>query len=719
METASRVNGLAFGRDGGTLIAAMEDATVVIWNLEDTANPTVQQTLARHNKPATAVASCPTADCFATGSTDATVLFWEMNATGTGELIGTHDAGGPVTVMGFSTDGSRLFAGTSDNNSLLVWNVETKTEPVSVTLAHDIKGHSRRITGACFPAGSNRIDSVSEDGKYLVWDLDRCKPYVVMAGIPDASRMAYAEDGRTLLIADRRGNMHRWDLDPRHEPEMVVPPKEFRTRAFSAEGTIHAGVSADGRVAVWNARSGTVRTSSLRITREDEPFMAISGDGSTVAWMDEEGVRVWNQKKNTVRHPDVGKEHLPDYARELHLPALSMNGDTLAVTGTELNHFSELWDISSEQTDRVWPEPASGWGPERGAAFSADGRLVAIGSYRNDVRVHDAATGELLHLMKGHTKSLETLAFSRDGNRLASIGADHKLCIWNPETGGLLSTLEAHQKRAVAIVWSPGGDSIASLGEDGTIKVWTAAGAKETDNSPEHLAIGLDRLRESARNAVSQRNWSKAAADFRRIIDHTSDAEVTPELALDWMNAAAMLVAARDTAGYDRVGREMLERFAKPGAPETAERVAKACLILPVAGLLPGAMELAERSVADPMPDWLVPYARVTRGLADYRSGDFQNAKAAAEAGLDRSTGGFVGALGNLVLAMSEHQRGNIPEATAALDRAREILEALSAEFTGGNPGQDWHDWIFCQALLREAHALIESGEASLEPAGK
>ena len=144
-----------------------------------------------------------------------------------------------LTVMGFSPDGTRLFAGTSGNNSVLVWDVQT--EPLSLKLAHHIKGHSRAITGGSFAKGSNQFHSVSLDGKYKVWDLDRSEPYVNLDSISDVIRIGYAEGNQKLLINDRRGGVYGWNLDPRQKPQPLFLPNGFRARAFSEEGILYAG----------------------------------------------------------------------------------------------------------------------------------------------------------------------------------------------------------------------------------------------------------------------------------------------------------------------------------------------------------------------------------------------------------------------------------------------------------------------------------------------
>ena len=170
------VRSLAFTRDGSKLIAAMDDSTVVVWDL---ATRAVARTLTGHGKSVQSVVHSPVDDLFVTGSSDETVRLWN----GEFELIGTYDAFAPVTLLRFSPDGQKLIAGTSVNNSVLVWNVEQ--QPPSLDLVHVIKGHSREITGLAFLADDgNTFVSVSDDGSSKTWDLAKCEPSVRLGKIP-------------------------------------------------------------------------------------------------------------------------------------------------------------------------------------------------------------------------------------------------------------------------------------------------------------------------------------------------------------------------------------------------------------------------------------------------------------------------------------------------------------------------------------------------------
>jgi len=53
-------------------------------------------------------------------------------------------------------------------------------------------------------------------------------------------------------------------------------------------------------------------------------------------------------------------------------------------------------------------------------AFRPDGKLMAAAGTDQSVAIREAATGKLLHTLRGHGRAVVHLAFSPDGTRLAS-----------------------------------------------------------------------------------------------------------------------------------------------------------------------------------------------------------------------------------------------------------------------------------------------------------
>lgn len=132
-----------------------------------------------------------------------------------------------------------------------------------------------------------------------------------------------------------------------------------------------------------------------------------------------------------------------------------------SVTGTEilrLGGTTEPQDTSSGQ--RI--------------AFSPDGKRIA--TYDNKlVHIRDAATGNILFTLAGHTEEVWALAFSPDGKHIATGSVDTTARVWDATSGRSLLTLTEHTEPIEALAYSPDGMRLATASDDGTVKVWDAS----------------------------------------------------------------------------------------------------------------------------------------------------------------------------------------------------------------------------------------------------
>ena len=100
------------------------------------------------------------------------------------------------------------------------------------------------------------------------------------------------------------------------------------------------------------------------------------------------------------------------------------------------------------------------------AAFSPDGRWLAVA--RNDfgIDVLDAATGRQFAALHGHTGPCSMLAFSRDGSRLASAGRDRTARVWRIPSGEPEGEPIRLVREATRVVFSPDGRRLATAATD-------------------------------------------------------------------------------------------------------------------------------------------------------------------------------------------------------------------------------------------------------------
>ncbi len=125
---------------------------------------------------------------------------------------------------------------------------------------------------------------------------------------------------------------------------------------------------------------------------------------------------------------------------------------------------------------------------------SPDGAVIATAGgqslqYRpGDVLLWDAASGNLIAALEGHTSNVWSVAFSPDGQTLVSSGYDGKVIVWSVAEKKSTATLEKHKGWCRSVAFHPGGKQFATAGEDGTAVVWDLEGPTEAKELKAHEA---------------------------------------------------------------------------------------------------------------------------------------------------------------------------------------------------------------------------------------
>jgi WD40 repeat protein/serine/threonine protein kinase len=142
-------------------------------------------------------------------------------------------------------------------------------------------------------------------------------------------------------------------------------------------------------------------------------------------------------------------------------------------------------------------------GPVSSVAISSDGRWIVLGSgpssdrqgrrLLGEVTIWDAATGQQLHTLHGHTWWVKSVAISRDGKRIVSGGAGYdvktektwgEVEVWDAVTGKALNNLQGHTCGVLSVALNADGSRIISGAgaydrktnkSSGELKVWEAA----------------------------------------------------------------------------------------------------------------------------------------------------------------------------------------------------------------------------------------------------
>jgi WD40 repeat protein len=102
------------------------------------------------------------------------------------------------------------------------------------------------------------------------------------------------------------------------------------------------------------------------------------------------------------------------------------------------------------------------------------GDQIVSGSWDNTCIIWDAATGDEILQLKGHSISVQSVAWSPKGDQIVSASYS-TLIIWDAATGEEISLLVGHTKTVTSVAWSPKGDQIVSGSIDNTCILWDVA----------------------------------------------------------------------------------------------------------------------------------------------------------------------------------------------------------------------------------------------------
>ena len=337
-----------------------------------------------------------------------------------------------------NSDGTRLV---SAGDEIKLWDLDGGQELWTA------KGHSDSVTSVAFSSDGSTLASGGADGSVRLWHVESGTQKIDVAG-PKLDRvvgLGAAAKGKAL-VAYKNRLIQIWDSEGKVERGFEVEGADLHFRgsvAFSDDGRF-AAAGHGAQVDLWNMSTGqrvwsrdrlrefdnielnTPVTDGLRFSRDGRYLIGKTSDvrdssrGQTI-------LRVWEvaEGREVVQFAVPRRvPHLPDFNPDATLVALN----TYATINPRFKRVLddvriEIYRTESGELEREYQSREKfgnsfGWSP--------DGSMLATGTSRSQVRMWDAASGELLYTLQGPlygTNFLE-LRFSPDGKTFGR-------CFWH------------------------------------------------------------------------------------------------------------------------------------------------------------------------------------------------------------------------------------------------------------------------------------------------
>lgn len=360
-----------------------------------------------------------------------------LDAFTSAEIAFLDTGHGAVETIEFSPDGKTL-AVVCKGQSQPVGEVVLFDVP-SRQMIDVLGGHTSQVFAALFTPDGNTILSGGNDGRVLVWDAatGRRRASWVGTGLHLHS-ISLSPDGKSAVTAGGR-SVIGWDVGTGYRRFAVTFAVNDRAVANAGHyAALSVAYFPDGQRIV---SSGPLRDVTIRDAAAGRESKSLIGHRSLVRHV------AVSPDGRTIASSAGGLTRQPDLVDALHL--------------IQERNEVYLWDAETGTKRALFPAPSA----EGPVAFSPDGQFLAVAAEGNHLELRDLATGRILQSLipPEDVGKLTCFAFSPDGRLIAAGGQRPDVRYPQPAAKGLVWIWKVADGRMIATAETGSGHSVNSV----------------------------------------------------------------------------------------------------------------------------------------------------------------------------------------------------------------------------------------------------------------
>jgi len=436
-----------YSPDGKRVVTASLDRTAKVWEAD---KGKLLATLSGHTDAVHSARFSPDSRWIVTSSSDGTAKMWDAAR---GELLGTLDAGSPIqapTLADFSADGNIIV--TAVGPTAKVWDAHSLAEIAS------LRGHQKRIKMFAIDPKTNDILTYGQDGLLKRFEKSGHLLFGITAQLEDnyaqyVTPLALSPDGETVITGTVDGRVNVWNAKTGQRLFSVPSGSGFvRSTAIRPDNQEFLTATDEPAIRVWNMKTGAMTrllqghsTAVWSALYNTNGTQLLTTSGDTTA-------RLWNTSWGGTELTFVGHTNT--------VVSADFSSDHKGLITASLDGTAKLWDKNrSPLLFDVYFSSSTITNHLRYAQLSADGARLLSATTAGKVEIYDLAHSHSTSALSEPNRCCSRAAWSPEETQLA-VTLDNTVSVFDVPAGTLRFTADVGSPIS-ALAYSPDGALLA------------------------------------------------------------------------------------------------------------------------------------------------------------------------------------------------------------------------------------------------------------------